>query len=133
MIYLLDTNVCVALLKGRSTKLEEKVRSIRSHEAAIPAVVRFELHFGAEKSNQPNQTRERLGAFLRAFPSVPFDDGAAEICGRIRASLERAGTPIGPYDLMIAALAVQHDLILVTRNVREFLRVDNLRLENWED
>ena len=133
MTYLLDTNVCIALLKGRPSQLEEKVRSVKTNQAVIPAVVRYELHYGARKSNQPKRTLAKLGSFLGAFPTLPFDDHCAEICGRIRATLERAGTPIGPYDLMIAALALQNDLILVTRNVREFQRVQEIRVENWED
>lgn len=133
MTYLLDTNVCIALLKGRPAQLEKKVSSVRTNQAVIPAVVRYELHYGARKSNQPKRTLAKLGPFLRSFPSLAFDDFCADICGRIRATLERAGTPIGPYDLMIAALAVQNDLILVTRNVREFQRVEAIRVENWED
>jgi tRNA(fMet)-specific endonuclease VapC len=130
--YLFDTNACIALLKGKSLELKERVASIETGEAAVPSVVRYELFYGGRKSDRSDETLMRLHRFLGSFPSVPFDDRSAEICGMIRASLEKVGNPIGPYDLMIAALAIQHDLILVTRNTREFQRVDGIKIENWE-
>ena len=75
---------------------------------------------------------QRLQAFLGAFQSLPFDDAAAEAYGRLRAELARRGTPIGPNDLMIAAIALVHDLTLVTHNTAEFSRVSDLRFEDWE-
>lgn len=132
MKYLLDTNVCIALLRGKTAALKERVSSIQADEAVVPSVVRYELLYGARKSDRPAETLDKLNRFLDSFPSLAFDNQSADTCGTIRASLEKAGTPIGPYDLMIAALAVQHELILITRNTREFKRVTGLQIENWE-
>ena len=84
------------------------------------------------KSNDPAQTRAKQQAFLVQFVSLPFDDDAAEVYAIIRARLEAQGTPIGPYDLQIAAIALANNLILVTHNTREFSRVPGLLLEDWE-
>jgi tRNA(fMet)-specific endonuclease VapC len=96
------------------------------------SVVKAELLFGAAKSRASQQTRSRLDRFLQPFESLPFDDRAANQYARIRAQLERHGTPIGPNDLMIAAIALAHDAILVTANSREFARVEGLQWEDWE-
>ncbi len=132
MKYLLDTNACIALLKGSSETLQQKVETVRNDEVVIPSIVRYELIYGANKSRSPNQTLTVLQRFLSTFPSISFDDQAAETCGKVRAELERRGTPIGPYDTMIAAIAITNNLILVTRNAREFGRVSGLTVENWE-
>jgi tRNA(fMet)-specific endonuclease VapC len=91
-----------------------------------------ELFAGAMKSTDPARTLARQLRFLSQFISLPFDDRAAEAYGRIRTQLETAGAPIGPYDLQIAAIAVSSGLILVTHNTREFGRVPDLALEDWE-
>ena len=90
------------------------------------------MAYGVRK-NQPSQTRlDTLKAFVDSFVSLPFDDKAAEIYGRIRAELERIGTPIGPNDLMIAAIALANNVTLITHNTKEFRRVQGLALEDWE-
>jgi tRNA(fMet)-specific endonuclease VapC len=91
------------------------------------------LFYGARKSQRPQRSLEKQHQFVNHFVSLPFDDEAAEVYGQIRAELERAGTPIGPNDLMIAAIAIANDVMLVTHNAREFRRVKGLRLEigNW--
>jgi len=96
------------------------------------SVVRAELKYGAEKSQARNQTLAELDRFLATFESLPFGDSAADQYGRIRASLERDGKPIGPNDLPIAAIAIANGVTLVTNNSREFARVPDLRWENWE-
>jgi tRNA(fMet)-specific endonuclease VapC len=99
---------------------------------AVCSVVKAELFYGAMRSNDPTRTLERQQGFLNRFISLPFDDEAALIFGRIRASLAAAGTPIGAYDLQIAAIALSHNLTLITHNTTEFNRVNGLQLEDWE-
>ncbi|MBE9113953.1 type II toxin-antitoxin system VapC family toxin [Nodosilinea sp. LEGE 07298] len=132
MRYLLDTNVCVMFLNGRSALVRDRLLSTPTEAMVICSVVKAELFYGALRSNNPAQTLARQQLFLKQFTSLPFDDGAALAAGRIRASLASSGTPIGPYDLQIAAIAQINNLILVTHNTREFERVDGLQIEDWE-
>ena len=132
MMYLLDTNVCVRYLNGRSVAIRRRLEAIDLEEIAVCAIVKAELFYGAMRSNNPDQTLARQERFLRVFESLPFDDRAASISGRIRAQLAAAGTPIGPYDMQIAAIAIANNLTLVTHNVREFSRVEGLQIEDWE-
>ncbi|MGB3200357.1 MAG: type II toxin-antitoxin system VapC family toxin [Nodosilinea sp.] len=132
MRYLLDTNVCVMFLNGRSALVRDRLLSTPTDAMAICSVVKAELFYGALRSKNLAQTLERQQLFLDQFTSLPFDDGTALAAGRIRASLASLGTPIGPYDLQIAAIALVNNLILVTHNTREFERVDGLRIEDWE-
>lgn len=96
------------------------------------SIVKAELSYGVRKSQHPQRSLEKQQQFVDHFVSLPFDDKAAEIYGQIRAELERVGTPIGPNDLMIAAIAVANDVTLVTHNTREFSRVKGLKFEDWE-
>ncbi len=132
MTYLLDTNTCIRYLNGRAPRVLQQLQSLPPDEVRVCAVVKAEMYFGAMKSLDPVHTLAQQRAFLDAFESLPFDDAAAEAYGRIRAELTRRGTPIGPNDLMIAAIALAYDLILVTHNTAEFSRVSDLRLEDWE-
>jgi tRNA(fMet)-specific endonuclease VapC len=101
-------------------------------EVGVCSVVKAEMFAGAMRSNDPSRTRSQQQAFLGQFLSLPFDDAAAEVYAVIRAQLEAVGTPIGPYDLQIAAIALANGLTLVTHNTREFSRVTGLLLEDWE-
>jgi len=130
--YLLDTNVCAMYMNGRSQAVRDRVLSTPTDEMAVCSVVKAELFYGAMRSNDPTRTLERQQGFLNRFTSLPFDDEAALIFGRIRASLAAAGTPIGAYDLQIAAIALSHNLTLITHNTAEFNRVNGLPLEDWE-
>ncbi|MDX2245054.1 MAG: type II toxin-antitoxin system VapC family toxin [Leptolyngbyaceae cyanobacterium bins.302] len=132
MRYLLDTNVCVMYLNGRSTSVRDRLHSISLEEMAVCSIVKAELFYGAMRSNNPNRTLERQQNFLASFVSLPFDDEVALVCGQIRARLANAGTPIGACDLFIVAIALAHNLTLVTHNTREFGRVDGLQVEDWE-
>ena len=132
MRYLLDTNVCVMYLNGRSISVRDRLRSISIEEIVVCSLVKAELFYGAMRSNSPTRTLERQQGFLESFASLPFDDEAAIICGQIRAHLASVGTPIGAYDLQIAAIALANNLTLVTHNTREFGRVDGLQIEDWE-
>ena len=132
MPFLLDTNVCIGILTGRSTKAVAKLRQLAPTEVRICSVVRAELQFGARNSSRVEANLSLLETFLSPFMSVAFDDSAANYYGRIRADLHRAGELIGPNDLLIAALALANDLVLVTHNVKEFSRIPGLRWVDWE-
>lgn len=132
MKWLLDTNACIRYLNGKSTKLRQRIDGIDPAEILTCSVVRAELAFGAAKSNNPSLAAQKQQVFLSRFTSFPFDDDAALTYGRIRAQLEAAGMPIGPNDLMIAAIAVARGVTLVSHNTSEFARVQGLVLEDWE-
>jgi tRNA(fMet)-specific endonuclease VapC len=132
MKYLLDTNVCVQFLSGRVPHLSKRLAATSAQDKIVCAIVRTELYYGAYKSQRQASSLATINAFLAHLPTLPFDDAAAQICGEIRADLARKGTPIGPYDLQIAAIALAHNLTLVTHNTREFSRVPNLLLDDWE-
>jgi len=132
--YLLDTSACIALINGNPPqarlRLEQAIK--QGDSVAVPAVVACELWYGAAKSAQRHANVQRLETFLSGpLELVPFDDEDARVAGEIRATLERAGTPIGAYDLLIAGQAVRYGVTLVTANASEFSRVAGLRWENW--
>ena len=132
MQYLLDTNVCVMHLNGRSESVRDRLLTTPIQDMAVCSVVKAELFYGAMKSNNPIRTLERQQQFLARFISLSFGDEAAIVLGEVRAVLASAGTPIGSYDLQIAAIALANDLTLVTHNTREFSRVNGLWLEDWQ-
>ncbi len=132
MKYLLDTNVCIHLLRGSSSILCKKILEVNDEDICIPSIVRFELYFGAYKSAGQQKSLLALNSFLSYFQSAQVDDTIAEQCGRIRFELDRKGTPVGPYDLIIAGIALSRRLILVTHNTKEFSRIKHLNLEDWE-
>jgi tRNA(fMet)-specific endonuclease VapC len=98
----------------------------------ICSIVKGELFYGSMRSNNPVKSLQIQQEFLQQFISIPFDDAAAMVYGTIRANLAKAGTPIGPNDLQIAAIALANELTLVTHNTREFSRIQGLKLEDWE-
>ncbi len=132
MTYLLDTNVCICYLNGRSESVKERFEALHPADIFLCSVVKSELLAGAYKSNNRQRTLEKLRLFFAPLQSLPFDDEAAVVYGQIRSNLERRGTPIGPYDLQIASIAIAKGLVLVTHNLREFGRVRGLILEDWE-
>ncbi len=132
MRFLLDTNVCIRYLNGRSKRIRKQVDSLSFQEICLCSVVKTELIYGAMKSGNPLKNLERLDNFTEYLFSFPFDDTAAEIYGRIRCQLEMNGRPIGPNDLMIGAIALANEVTLVTHNTREFSRIENLMLQDWE-
>jgi tRNA(fMet)-specific endonuclease VapC len=133
MIYLLDTNACIVYLNRPMSLVRQKLQSLSPQDIAVCSVVKAELFYGAMRSNNTTRTLALQEAFLNNFVSLPFDDAAATIYGRIRAELAASGTPIGPYDLQIAAIAMANNLILVTHNTGEFSRVNGLQIEDWEE
>jgi tRNA(fMet)-specific endonuclease VapC len=132
MKYLLDTNTCIRYINGTSQAVFNRLNAQDEGDVLVCAVVKAELFYGALHSQNPSKNLANQQKFLALFVSLPFDDGAAEQYGRIRAELARAGTPIGGNDLMIAAIALAHDLTLVTHNLKEFGRVQGLKTEDWE-
>ena len=132
MRYLRDTTVYVRYLNGRSRLVRDRLLSGPTEDMVVCSVVKAELCYGAMRSSNPIRTLERKQQFLRRFISLPFDDEAAMIYAQIRACLAHVGTPIGACDLQIAAIALVHNLTLVTHNTREFHCVDQLQVEDWE-
>jgi tRNA(fMet)-specific endonuclease VapC len=132
MTYLLDTNVCVTLLRHRHPSLSHTVLSQPSGSLVLCAIVEAELYLGAYRSARVPQNLALVSQFVRQFPFLPFDQEAAHLAGQVGATLAAQGTPIGPYDLLIAAVALAHHLTLVTHNGREFGRVAGLQFEDWE-
>lgn len=132
MIYLPDTNTCISLLRQKKAGLIARWRSTKVTDIALCSIVVYELRHGAESSSDPPREHAKLDVFLAPFSSLPFDDACAVKCAEIRRALERKGERIGPHDLQIAAIAVHHNLTLVTHNKREFGRIPSLRLEDWE-
>jgi tRNA(fMet)-specific endonuclease VapC len=129
--YLLDTNVCTDVLKGSSPHLDMRLRQCGAGELGVSAITVFEFFYGAYKSTRVDNNRMALAAFFLPLELIPFDENAAAIAGEVRALLERAGSPIGANDLLIAAQALALSIIVVTNNEREFRRVPGLLVENW--
>ncbi len=134
MNYLLDTNAVIALLRNHPPNVRSRLRRAVSEGAsiAVPAVALYELWYGVARSARRNENAERLRVFLSGdIHIVPFDDEDAAAAGDLRAALEAAGTPIGSYDLLIAAQALRSGTTLVTANVSEFARVRGLLWQDW--
>jgi len=132
MIFLLDSNSCIGYLNGRSANIRQHMEAVQPQEVMLCSVVKAELIYGAMKSARVAENFTRIEAFASRFVSLPFDDAAAEAYGDIRVRLERQGRTIGPNDLLIAAIALARNVTLVTHNTREFSRIEELRLEDWE-
>ncbi len=130
-MFLLDTNICVYLMKNRFPSLMERFMKVSPSELAVSAVTVFELEYGAAKSKWGTRTLENLPLFLSGFEIVPFDASDAAKAGQIRAFLESQGLPIGVYDLRIAAQGLARGYTVVTHNTGEFSRVPGLVLEDW--
>lgn len=132
MKYSLDTNTCIRYLNNRSEGILNRLSTVPAAEIVVCSIVRSELAYGAAKSQTPAKSAAKQQRFLEPYATLPFDDAAAAVFGRIRAELDVAGTPIGPYDMQIAAIALVHQLIVVTHNTREFKRITGLQVEDWE-
>ena len=130
--YLLDTNLCISVIRDRPGELRPRFNA-EVDRLCTSSVVLYELHYGAERSTRPADTRRQVERFAARLSVLAFDDEAAAHAADIRADLERRSTTIGPYDLMIAGHARSRGLVVVTGNLKEFTRVDGLRTENWLD
>jgi tRNA(fMet)-specific endonuclease VapC len=131
-MYLIDTNACIRILNNSSAPLVARLRAENPSEIRISSVTKAELLYGARHSSRIAANLRLLERFFTPLISLPFDDHCAEHYAAIRVELVVRGQLIGPNDLLIAATARAHDLILITHNTREFLRVAGLRIEDWE-
>lgn len=133
MSYLLDTNVCIAVVNRRPTQVRHRMlEKIRGDVAVYVSVVSlFEIEVGILKSNRATENRAQYGALLDSLRKLPFDEEDAIAAGAIRAEMETNGKPIGAYDYLIAAQALRRSWTIVTANEREFSRLKGLKLENW--
>jgi tRNA(fMet)-specific endonuclease VapC len=131
MKWMLDTDTCIAIIKGKPPGVLKKLRGKSVGQVGISAITLGELAFGAAKSGRRDESRAALAEFLLALEIASFDSDAASSYGQLRASLEKRGAPIGPLDTLIGAHAAALDVVLVTHNSREFRRIDTLRLEDW--
>jgi len=130
MRYLLDTNIVSVWARQTSPRLLDKLLATPPADLCISVLVEHELRFGFALT--PGTRAEELTLrLLEALPSVPFGSAEAKRAAFLRSKLSRVGKPIGPYDLLIAATALEHQLIIVTHNVREFRRVEGLVVEDW--
>lgn len=128
---LLDTNICVAYLHRGEKDVVEKFAQAKPRELVMCSIVKAEMLYGARRSQRVEDNLQRLAKFFASFESLAFDDRAADFYGTHRALLARGGTPIGDHDLLISAIALAHNLVVVTRNRKEFARVPGLRVEVW--
>jgi tRNA(fMet)-specific endonuclease VapC len=133
MKYLLDTNICIYIIKQKPPQVIGRLQKIEVNEIGISVITLAELEYGVAKSNFPERNKLALVQFLVPFEILPFSESAAAIYGRIRSGLEKTGQIIGPYDLLIGAQALSERLTLVTNNEREFQRIPGLTIENWVD
>jgi tRNA(fMet)-specific endonuclease VapC len=130
MQYLLDTDTCIDLLRGVPAVVE-KLRNLTPDDCAISAITSFELFAGVAVARDPARESAKVSKLLDVIEELPFETEAARRAAALRAELDAAGTPVGPYDLLIAAHALAIDLVLVTANLSEFGRVAGLALASW--
>lgn len=131
MKFLLDTNICIYIIKKKPPEVLEEFNEYTFTDIAISSITVAELEFGVQKSQYPGKNKEALEQFLLPLVIVDFDYNAAIVYGKIRSDLEAQGKPMGPLDNLIAAHALSMGLTLVTNNTREFSRVPNLKVVNW--
>jgi tRNA(fMet)-specific endonuclease VapC len=131
MKYMLDTDMCIYMIREKPESVIRRVRRTNVFNLCISAITLSELEYGVGKSSRPAQNQVALAGFLAPLRVVPYDDMAAREYGRLRTSLEKQGTPIGSLDMLIAAHALSLNCTLVTNNEAEFIRVPRLRVQNW--
>lgn len=131
MTFLPDTNPWIAYVNPGGSAVKARFRAHPPTDILFCSVVKAELRYGAYRSSRRADNLRLLAVLFQQFASLPFDDAAAEAYGRIRADLSAQGTPIGPNDLIVAAIAMANSLILMTHNTRELARVTSFALEDW--
>lgn len=131
MKWLLDTNVCIAVIRQRPQQVLRRLRGKQVGHVGLSSITLAELEFGAARSQHAAQARAALREFLLPLELAPFDDAAAQAYGTVRAALEKKGRPIGPLDTLIAAHTMALGAVLVTNNTREFRRVPGLSVDDW--
>jgi tRNA(fMet)-specific endonuclease VapC len=131
MEYLLDTNICIYIIKKKPVEVFEKFKNLTIGDVGISSITLAELQYGVEKSSNSEKNREALEQFLTPIEIIDYGYEATIEYGKIRATLEKEGIPIGPLDMLIASHAKSLDVILVTNNVKEFERIAGLKIGNW--
>ncbi len=131
MKYLLDTNICIYIIKKKPQKVFDKFKKFQVGDIGISAITYSELEYGVANSGHVEQNLEALSEFIAPLEIIDFQSGAAPAYGELRAFLKKTGKLIGPLDMLIAAHAIYLGVVLITNNMEEFSRVPNLRLENW--
>ena len=129
--YLLDTNICIYIIKQKPKDVIERFRQAQVSEIGVSSITLSELEYGVMKSAKPEQNKLALAQFIAPIEISAYDDVAAQHYGVIRAHLERQATPIGSLDMLIAAHALSQNSVLITNNESEFKRIPNLKIENW--
>ncbi len=129
--YMLDTDICIYIIKRKPADVIKRLMKSRISQIGISSITLSELEYGVEKSSKQEQNQVALAQFLAPMEILSYGDEAAQQYGRLRAFLEKQGTPIGSLDMLIAAHALSIDCILVTNNEKEFGRVPNLKIDNW--
>ncbi|WP_457564125.1 type II toxin-antitoxin system tRNA(fMet)-specific endonuclease VapC [Caminibacter pacificus] len=130
-MYLLDTNICIYILKKKPISVFEKFKSLKIGDIKVSSITVAELYFGAYNSQNVEQNVKVVNNFLLPFDIVDFDESSAINYAKIKADLRKKGQIIGELDMQIAGVALAKDLILVTNNEKEFRRIKNLKIENW--
>ncbi len=131
MKYLLDTNICIYIIKKKPLSVFEKIQLLQINDIGISAITLAELEYGVSKSSSPESNELALLKFIAPLEILPFTEKAAKTYGQLRAFLEKSGQIIGTLDLFIGSHAKSENLILVTNNVSEFSRIPDLKIENW--
>lgn len=131
MRFLLDTNICIYIIKQKPPKVFDKFQTLSPSDVGVSSITVAELEYGVYKSQRQEQNRAALSQFLIPLEILPFDERATQTYGQIRAELERTGIVIGSMDMLIASQALTLGLTLVTNNVREFSKIPSLTWENW--
>jgi tRNA(fMet)-specific endonuclease VapC len=131
MKYMLDTNICIYIIKQKPQKVIDRFRQAKVSEIGVSSITLSELEYGVIKSLNPEQNKLALTQFVAPIEIPAYDDAAAQHYGKVRAYLERQGTPIGSLDMLIAAHALSLNAVLITNNEKEFKRVSKLQIENW--
>jgi len=130
-MYLLDTNICIYILKKKPIEVFERFKTLKLGELKISSITVAELYYGAYNSQQVKKNIVIIDNFLKPFDYVEFDEKSAMEYAKIKSNLKREGKIIGELDMQIAGTAIANDLILITNNVKEFERIDGLKIDNW--
>ena len=131
MKYMLDTNMCIYIIKRKPQGVVERFLRTEISQIGVSSITLSELMYGVSKSSKPEQNQMALTQFMAPLEILPYGDDAAQYYGGIRAYLEKQGTPIGSLDMLIAAHALSASCTLITNNEKEFIRIPNLKIENW--
>jgi len=133
MSYMFDTDMCIYLIKNLPESVLTKVKENHAKGISISAITLAELEFGISNSGNPEKNRNALTQMLSIIDVLPFDSAAANEYGTVRAKLQKKGEPIGNLDMLIGSHALSRNLTIVTNNVREFSRIEELKIENWAE